>query len=446
VKTVRLTEPRLRAVVFEDGTTSLAAGPGGGATPGGKAPPEPAPSERTGPSWRTTIGALQVVRGRATFTDRSMKPPVVMSLTDVEARIAKLSSDPRVRSSVDVRAKVDGAAPVTVTGTLNPLRTVAYTDVAVAAKGVDLTPLDPYVGKHLGYGLQKGKLDLELAYTVEERGLRAGNVIRIDQFTLGESTHSPDATKLPVRLALALLKDRNGLILLDVPIEGRTDDPEFRLGRVIWRAVKNVLVKVATSPFSALAALAGGGNEDISLVEFAPGSAGLDEQAKRRIELLARSLAQRPGVSLELEPTVDAKADDLALRRAALERRLRRAKAETLRPPPAEDAIDAIELSPDERLRLVAALYAATFPPPASPAKPVPAASAAPPPADEQEGRLVEAMALRPEDVPSLLAARQAAARDALVAAGLEPARLFPVQGGERASKEPGARVYFSVR
>jgi hypothetical protein len=215
---------------------------------------------------------------------------------------------------------------------------------------------------------------------------------------------------------------------------------------VIWRAVKNVLVKVATSPFSALAALAGGGNEDISLVEFAPGSARLDEPAKKRIDLLARSLGERPGVSLELEPTVDAKADDLALRRAELERRLRRAKAATLHPAPVGDAIDALELLPDERLRLIAALYAATSPPPPAPAKPVPAAAAAPPTADEQEARLVEAMTLRPEDVPSLLAARHAAARDALVAAGLDPARLFTVQGGERASKESGARIYFSVR
>jgi hypothetical protein len=345
-----------------------------------------------------------------------------------------------------VRAKVDGASPVTVTGTVNPLQAIAYTDLAIAAQGIDLTPLDPYAGKHLGYGLQKGKLDLDLAYKVEERAIHAGNVIRVDQLTLGEATHSPDATALPVRLALALLRDRDGLILLDVPVEGRTDDPEFRLGRVIWRAVLNVLAKVATSPFKALAALAGGGDEDISLVEFAPGSAQLDEQAKKRVDLLARSLAQRPGVSLELEPTVDAKADLLALRRAELERRLRRAKAATLRSPPAEDAIDALEILPEERPRLVMALHAAAFPQPTAPEKPTPGAAAPPPTPTEQEARLVEAMTLKPEDVPSLLAARQGAARDALVAAGLEPARLFTVQGGERASKESGSRVYFTVR
>ncbi len=432
VKTVRLTDPQVRAVVFEDGTTSL--GESRPAQGAGAAPPEAAPA------WRTSIGVVQVVRGKATFTDRSVQPPALLSLTDVDARVASLSSDPRVRSTVDVHAKVDGAAPVTVTGTVNPLQAIAHTDLAIAAKGIDLTPLDPYSGKHLGYGLQKGKLDLDLAYKVEERAIRAGNVIRVDQFTLGEATHSKDATSMPVRLALALLKDRDGVILLDVPVEGRTDDPEFRLGRVIWRAVLNVVVKVATSPFSALAALAGGGEEDISLVEFAPGSARLEDQARKRIELLAKSLSQRPGLSLELEPTVDARADLLALRRAELERRLRRAKAASMRRPPAEDAIDALEISPEERPRLVAAAYASSFPG----AKP--AAGAAPPTPAEQEARLVEAMTLKPEEVPSLLAARHSAARDALASAGLEPARLFTVQGGERATKESGTRVYFTVR
>jgi hypothetical protein len=448
VKTVKLVEPRVRAVVFEDGTTSLAAGKP--APPGAAAPPRAAPAAAeafSAPAWRTAIGLFQIVRGRASFTDRSMQPPVVVALTDVEARVAGLSSDPRVRSTVELRARVDGAAPVTVTGTVNPLQALAFTDLALAVKGVDLTPLDPYAGKYLGYALQKGKLDLDLAYRVRERAIHAGNVIRIDQLTLGEATHSSEATSIPIRLALALLTDRDGLILLDVPVEGRTDDPEFRLGRVIWRAVLNVLVKVATSPFSALAALAGGGDQDISLVEFPPGSAQLDEQGRRRVELLAKSLGQRPGLSLELESTVDERADPLALRRAELERRLRRAKAARLHLSPDDESIDALQLLPDERARLIAALFAATFPQPA--ASP-PAGGAAPAPPTPtpavQEARLVEAMTLRAEEVTSLLAARHAAAHEALVAAGLDPARLFTVQGGARAAKDAGARVYFTVR
>jgi hypothetical protein len=457
LKTVRVTEPSLRAVIFEDGVPSFgpAAPPPGGAaaeaasaeasqTRPAAAPAAPAP---TGPAWRTAIGLFQVVRGRLTFVDRSVKPAVLLSLTDVESRIANLSSDPRVRSTVDVKARAFGAAPLAVTGTLNPLQAEAFTDLSITAKGVDLSPLGPYAGKHLGYGLQKGKLDLDLAYKVQQRSLLAGNLVRLDQLTLGEATHSPDATAIPVRLALALLRDRNGLILLDVPVEGRLDDPEFKLGRVIWRTVLNVLVKVAASPFSALASLAGGGQEDISLVEFAPGAVALEEAGRKRVELLARSLADRPGLGLEVEGTVDPARDDLALRRAELEHRLRRLKAEG-RHLQADQEPAAV--TADERPQLLEALLRATFPPaPAQTGTAGPAAGAAPqarPTPAEQEARLVEAMTVPAEALPALAAARTGAVRDALLAAGVDPSRLFVVQGGDRARKEAGPRAFFTVR
>ncbi|HEX8908005.1 MAG TPA: DUF748 domain-containing protein, partial [Anaeromyxobacteraceae bacterium] len=335
VRLVRLVEPRLKAYIWEDGTTSAARArrvpPAATATAAARARPAPA-----GPPWRTAIGAVQIVRGRATFVDRSVTPAAIVNVTGADAKVTSLSSDPRVRSNVDVRLEVEGASPIRVAGTLNPLQKEAYTDLVVASQGVDLSPLGPYSGKFLGYGIQKGKLDLDLRYKIQNRALAATNVVKVNQFTLGDETHSPEATKIPVRLALALLQDRSGVILLDVPIEGKLDDPDFHLGKVIWRAILNVLVKVATSPFAALSSLVGGGDHaDLSLVEFAPGTAEPLPAARERFALLAKSLAQRPALGLELEGSTDAAQDGPALQRAALERSLRRAKAATLHPPPA---------------------------------------------------------------------------------------------------------------
>ena len=263
---------------------------------------------------------------------------------------------------------------------------------------------------------------------------------------MGDATHSPDATSLPVRLLLAILTDKDGLILLDVPVEGDSDDPRFRLGRAILHTVKSLLVKLATSPFSALAALAGGGQEDLSLVEFAPGSAVLDEPAHKRIELLGKSLAARPILGLELAGAVDPARDGEALRRAELELLLRRTKAAAQRPPAEAEAVRVAE---DERARWLAVAYAA-----APPASPAPAATAAgagapkgePPTPAAMEAALLGKLTIPPEALPSLAAARAQAARDALLAAGLDPARLFLVEGTERSRKEPGPRAYFGVR
>ena len=444
VRLVRLVEPRVKAYVWEDGATSVARAlgePPPAAEPGAPAarPKAPPPAPAAAPEWRTAIGAVQIVGGRAALVDRTVTPAAVVNVTGLEAKVTRLSSDPAVRSDVDVRLDVEGASPIRISGTLNPLRKETYADLAVTSQGVDLSPFGPYAGRFLGYGIQKGKLDLDLRYRVEDRSLAATNVVRVNQFTLGEATDSPDATKVPVRLALALLQDKDGVILLDVPVEGRLDDPSFRLGKVIWRAVLNVLVKVATSPFSALAALAGGGaQEDLSLVEFTPGTAEPAPAAQERFGLLARSLGQRPALGLELEGTAGEEQDGPALRRAALERSLRRARAATLRPPPASP--DELALSRDERARLVREAYDAAFPPGAR--KP---GEAAPSPA-EMEERLAARAEVPADAYRSLAAARAQRAREALLAAGLDQARLFLVQGGERAAKERGARVYFSVK
>lgn len=436
VKAVRLVEPRLRAIVFEDGTTGFAPA----AKPGQPAAAQPQPAATkapAGPAWRTTLGVFQLVRGQLSYVDRSVKPPVLLALEEVEGKVTNLSSDPKVRSTVDLKARV-GAAPLAITGTVNPLQAEAYTDVAVKSKGIELTPLSPYAGKHLGYLLEKGKLDLDLAYKVQARALQAGNVVKVDQLTLGEKTDSPDATSAPVKLGLALLRDKDGVILLDLPIDGNLDDPEFRYGKVVWRAVLNVLVKVATSPFSALASLVGGDKEDISLVEFPAGAAKLDEAGQKRVQLLAGALAQRPALSLDLEGTADPAADGTALRRAELDRtfRAQEAKARGVSP-------EAVTFTPEQRAALVEKAWRAAFPP-AAPAAGPPAAK--PPTSAEMEAQLLGRVATPPEALKALAVERTQVVRDALLAAGLDPARLFTVEGGERAQKEPGPRAYFTVR
>lgn len=439
VRLVRLVEPQVKAYVWEDGTTSLVRAR---AAPPSTTPAAPAeePAAPGGPGWRTAIGTVQVVRGRAAFVDRSVTPSAVLKVTGAEAKVTGLSSDPGARSAIDVRLELEGASPIRIAGTLNPLQKEAYADLTIASQGVDLSPLDPYSGKFLGYRVQKGKLDLDLRYKVENRKIAATNVVKVNQLTLGEATSSPDATKIPVRLALALLQDKDGVILLDVPIEGELDDPDFHLGKVIWRAVLNLMVKVATSPFSALAALVGSDKADLSLVEFAPGTAELLPAAQERIALLARSLGQRPALGLELEGSADAGQDGPELRRAALERSLRRARAAALRLPPA--SADEVALAPEERARLVRAAYEAAFP-----AAPPKRGEAVPPPPtpQEMEERLAAAQEVPAEAYRSLAAERAQRAREALIAAGLDQARLFLAQGG-RAEKEKGARVYFTVR
>jgi hypothetical protein len=153
--------------------------------------------------------------------------------------------------------------------------------------------------------------------------LKSANVITLDRFTFGDQVESPTATHLPVRLAVAILKDRDGKIVLDVPVEGSLDDPKFRIHKVVIRVIQNILEKVATSPFSLLGALFGGGGEELGYQDFAPGGADLTPADQAKLNSLAKGLYARPALGLEISGSVDEAADRAGLQRAALDQDIR---------------------------------------------------------------------------------------------------------------------------
>ncbi|MGD0615065.1 MAG: DUF748 domain-containing protein, partial [Verrucomicrobiota bacterium] len=241
---------------------------------GGGTPP-PATGAAAAPLPNISIATIVVSNAEVRFTDRSVTPNVNLAIQQAGGVIAGLSSEELRHADVNLHAKVDNVGPVEITGTINPFSERMTNELRIAVNDVDLTPTSPYSGEFAGYRIAKGKLDLTLAYHLCGRNLKSENLITLDQFTFGDKVDSPDATKLPVRLAVAILKDRSGKIELDVPIEGSLDDPQFRLHKVVVRAVVNLLTKVATSPFSLLGSAFGGKGEEIRYQDFGPGSSEL---------------------------------------------------------------------------------------------------------------------------------------------------------------------------
>jgi len=292
-----------------------------------------------------TISSIVVSNAEINFTDHSLQPNVHMVIQQAGGTITGISSAELQHGNVDLHALVDGVGPVKITGHINPLIGTETNDIKIKMTSMDLLPTSPYSGKFAGYRIARGNLNVDLDYHLVGRKLQAQNIITVDQLTFGEKVNSPEATHLPVRLAVALLKDRDGKIVLNVPIEGSLDDPKFRIGKVVVRVIENILVKVATSPFSLLGAAFGGGGAELSYQDFTP-------------DVLVKALYNRPALQLEISGSIDPVADVDGLQRIAFDKELRQRRWMALSKSKQEQTTpDEIILTPQQREHWVKKLY-----------------------------------------------------------------------------------------
>ncbi len=250
------------------------------------------------------MGPIAVVGGRVNYNDRFVKPNYNANLSELSGRLAAFSSEapapgqPPQLAELMLRGRVEGTATLEINGKVNPLARPLALDLQAKVRDLELPPLSPYAIKYSGYGIERGKMSVDLAYVVQPSGeLTASNKIVLNQLVFGEKVEGSTAS-LPVKLAVALLADRHGVIDLDLPVSGSINDPQFSLGGVIWKAIANLIVKAVTAPFALLASALGGGGAELSRVEFAPGVATLDASAREGLDKIATALAERPALTL----------------------------------------------------------------------------------------------------------------------------------------------------
>lgn len=347
-----------RAIVYQDGTLNLKRllTPGAEPEPAPDAKPATAPAPAQHEPLPVTIGKIELARGNVNFSDFFVRPNYSANLTDVTGTVTTMSAEQA--GDVAISARVDRSAPVEVSGRIHPFAKELSLDIKAKARDVDLPPLTPYSVKYAGYGIEKGKLTFDVHYRVENRRLTAENRLVLDQLTFNpQRVESPTATKLPVLLAVALLKDMRGVIDIQLPIAGSLDDPQFSVGGLIIQVIVNLITKAVTAPFALLGALFGGG-EELSTIPFAPGSSMLDAEAQKRLESLGKALADRPALKLDIGGRADSDGDREALRRATVVTAMKREKMKSLAASGnAPSSVDQVTINADERVRWLTAAY-----------------------------------------------------------------------------------------
>ncbi len=306
-----------------------------------------------------SVGAITIQDGTLSFTDKHLPQQFATTFHNLGGRVSGLSSEDTKLADVDLRGNLENLSPLQITGQVNPLRDDLFVDLKVSFRDIELSPVTPYTGRFLGYTVEKGKLYLDLKYHIDKKQLASENKIFIDQFTFGEKVESDKATSLPVKLGLALLKDRKGEIHLDVPVTGRTDDPKFSIWKLVFQVVQNLLVKAVTSPFALLSSMVGSG-EDFSAIHFNYGTSTLLPREEQKLNALSKALLDRPALKVELKGYVDRDKDREEYRRELLSRKLRNEKFLAMSKEGARkeaETVDSVVVLPEEQAKYLAAVY-----------------------------------------------------------------------------------------
>lgn len=305
---ININAPFLRLAIIEGGTTNiqqllkpLQSDTSNPKTtnikPEAKTKTEESSTEQT---FTAEINKINIVNGELDFSDISLIPTFSAGIYSLNGDISGLSSNNDSRATIDLKGKVDKYAPVIINGSINPLSHDAFTDIDMLFKGIELTTFTPYSGKFAGYKIDKGKLSLGLHYKLSNNKLVAENNVTLDQLTLGEVVNSEEATSLPIKFALSMLKDANGVIEFNLPIRGDIDNPDFKYSSLVWGALGNLITGIISSPFSALASLVEGDSDNFDHVVFTANSSEINDVEQVKLKSLAKALLQRPSLYIEI--------------------------------------------------------------------------------------------------------------------------------------------------
>lgn len=399
----------------------LAKPPRPGAAPAADATPA---KKEQAPGLAVKVGAVVLDDVGVEWLDKTTRPAFAASVKRLGGKLTNVTWPQTKKTGVALAGRVD-QAPLKVNGALLVNGKDSLADVKLTLDGYDLPRTTPYSVKYVAQPITLGKLSLDLSYKVARRTIDAQNRVVIDQLDFGDAVPEPgpDAKKLPLGLAVAILSDKNGRIDLDLPMTGNLDDPEFEWGGMVWKTLGNLLEKVATAPFSLVAGLFAGDNPDaLKSLAFAPGARAPTPDEAQKVGTLAKLLAERPRLKLELRPGADPVADRDAVARALLRQSL---LAKRSQPGVSADG-GVAEVEPAEYLRLVAAAWRRLQGPPD--------AGVGDPPAEQMEGDLAARQRVSEEDLEALRRDRAAWVQAALEDQGVPVARVFVAQGAETAN------------
>lgn len=305
-------------------------------------------TKSTGNPFGIDIVKLVLQDSSANFSDMSLPLPFKTYIHDLEGSVLGISTTKDVTTFVKLRGGVDQYGLAKIDGQLNTAAPKKYTDIKVAFDNLDLKNYTPYSLEFMGYKIDGGKLFLNLGYKVDQGKMNGDNKVVIKQIVLGAEKEG--GSPWPMRLVVALLEDSEGVIDINLPVEGDVNKPDFKYGTVVWQMVKNLFTKAVTSPFRLLSSMMGIENDKLASIDFEGGSSTLQPPQMEKLDQIAAMLAKHPKLSMNIYGGWDTVSDTHALKAKKLvQAALKRNKGLKIDTPQAI-SLDLLEDMADESL------------------------------------------------------------------------------------------------
>ncbi len=278
----------------------------------------PAAKENKPGGWDFEVDKVNLSDGTVLFSDKSVKPVYKTGMYNIAFSMGRIGSEIKNAAPFSFNTKIDKYAPLSIKGRLDPVDKQPGFTLKSTLAGLEMPSLSPYSDVYIGNNLKSGKLTLNLDYTLHGRKLKGSNNINAKNLYLGEKVPVKPVINAPVGLGLALLRDISGVIDLDVGISGDLGDPGFSVSGVIIKALVNIIVKAAASPFKLLAALIPGGSDNLGDITFDPGDSSLNQDSRKSLKTLFDALNKRPQLVLDIKGNASGPEDIEALKVAHL--------------------------------------------------------------------------------------------------------------------------------
>ncbi|HET6564169.1 MAG TPA: DUF748 domain-containing protein, partial [Xanthomonadales bacterium] len=280
------------------------------------------------PPMAITVAGFKITEASLDFSDLSLPLPFQAAIRSLDGSISTLATASEEPARVDLQGQVNEFGLARIGGSINAWDPAGFTDIQMTFRNLEMERITPYTIEFAGWEIDAGRMDLELDYKINKGQLNGANDIVIREMTVGDKVENSTGTSLPLKFAVALLKDSNGVIDVDLPVSGDLNDPTFKISGIVWKAIGNLLVKVVTAPFRLLGSLVGVDSEDFGTLHFSAGQAEISPPDRESLLKLAEAMSQRPELQLEVAGSYSGEVDTLALQTQQVEQRIEAAISE----------------------------------------------------------------------------------------------------------------------